>query len=59
MSMMYLVLAPIGLLSLYKTGYNVIDSIKEGNTSRLKASLFFFVLVIIVIVLLVFAIESK
>lgn len=57
MSSLYLLLIPLSLLVLYRKVKMVIESIKNGNRSKLKADIFFLVLVIIIIVALVLAIE--
>jgi hypothetical protein len=58
MSMMYLVLAPIAILSLLKSYTQIAASIKERNYSKLKADLFFLGLIITLIIVLIFVIEN-
>ena len=59
MSLIYILLVPIFLFSLYKSILQTTASFKSGNKSKLKADLFFLSLIFILTTVLVFAIESK
>jgi len=57
MSILYLLLLPLFIFTLYKKVSMVIVSAREGNHSKLKADVFFLVLVIVVATGLVLVIE--
>jgi hypothetical protein len=54
---MYIVLAPLSLLVLYKRAVQIINDLKVRNQSKLKADIFFLLLTILIIILLVWLIE--
>lgn len=57
MSLLYILLLPLCVVVLYKKLALVAASVRERNTSRLKAELFFLVLTIAVMAGMVAAIE--
>jgi hypothetical protein len=58
MSLMYIVLAPLALLVLYKRILAIINSLKNRDQSKLKADIFFLSLSLVIIILLVWLIEK-
>jgi hypothetical protein len=57
MSSLYLLLLPLFLLVIYKKVIVLVASVKEGNSSKIKADVFFLALAITLIIALVMAIE--
>ena len=55
---MYIVLAPLSLLVLYKRVVQILDALRDKNRSKLKADIFFLILTLVIIILLVWLIEK-
>lgn len=59
MFVLYILLAPLFSLALFRSISQIASSIKEGNKDKLKADIFFLSLIIVVSILLVLVIEYK
>ena len=57
MSALYIFLLPLCIIVLYKSVIQITQSIKNGNSSKLKGDIFFLTLIVLVISGLVFTIE--
>jgi hypothetical protein len=57
--MLYLLLAPVLTVALFKSIKQINSSIKGGNKGKLKGDVFFLGLILIITILLVIAIEWK
>ena len=58
MSLMYIVLAPLSLLVLYKRVVQIINALRDKIRSKLKVDLFFLIPTLVIILLLVWLIEK-